>query len=232
MAESDWVEFDLRESYSYIPIKDQDGIGACNGHAAATSLEWARAIAGYEFVELSPWYIYSILCGGVDRGSSISEALTLLTKDGTCPFSDVPYGVYNPRKLSQQAHDNARRFRLEIGSPLSNFAEIMTATQLRRPGNFSICVGSNFNDLDADGCPPVSRGPGNHAVTFGVGAKKGRGGRWLIISQNSWTRDWGQGGYFNISSDHTDRQPYYESYDVVAVGSDPQDPNRPPIVVG
>jgi hypothetical protein len=74
LPESDWQEFELVAPE--IKIKDQDQRGACNGHAAATSLEIARWIAGYEHVDLSAWLIYADLCGGVDRGRSRARART------------------------------------------------------------------------------------------------------------------------------------------------------------
>lgn len=211
-----------------IKILDQDGKGACNGFAAAASLMWARWIAGYTHVDLSPWFVYAILCNGVDQGSMISDALDLLTQTGTCPDSVVPYATINPRSLSQAARDAAGRFKIDLGGPLRNFDDMVAATVARRPFNFSIFVGNNFNSLDADGCPPAYPGqPGNHAVCGGLGIKAGRDGRPRIKVANSWSTAWGLNGYFWVAAAHVDRQPYFEAYDVIGPTIDPADPDRP-----
>jgi hypothetical protein len=228
LPESDWREFEL--VLPEIKIKDQDQRGACNGHAAATSLEIARWIAGYEHVDLSAWLIYADLCGGVDQGSSIGEALKLLQEQGTCTDVRVPWRTINPRAIGPDARAECTRFRIEIGKMQSDFAQLMTSTQLRRPGNFSIFVGYRFNELDADGCPPAVRGMGNHAVTYGLGAKKSPTHGWLIKCQNSWTAGWGKGGYFWIHEGHLKNQAFFEAYEVMAAYADPQDPHKPPVV--
>lgn len=226
VPESKWVEFEYEDCP--VPVKDQDGKGACNGHAAATSLEFARWVAGLGFVELSPWFIYAILCNGADVGSNIGDALSLLGKTGTCPFPDVPYATINPRRLTDANRNDAARFRIEIGNHCPDFAAMMSETQLRRPGNFSICVGPNFNDLDADGVPGFWPGAGNHAVTFGLGAKRAKDGRWLIKARNSWSARWGLNGDFWVDARRVEDQLWFESYSVRAVQYDPKSPDNPP----
>ena len=103
VPEKYWVEFELPTGPSYPQILDQDGYGACNGHAAISSLEWARWLVGMSYIALSPWYVYVILCNGIDRGSSIEEALDLLCNKGTSPASAVPYGTINPAKIPPTA---------------------------------------------------------------------------------------------------------------------------------
>jgi hypothetical protein len=222
-----WVEFELQDCPA--KVLDQNGYGACNGFAAVTSLEIARWVAGLPHVDLSPWYVYAILCNGIDRGSIISDALKLLQDKGAPPNDYVPYGTIQPRKLSQKAHDNAGRFQTEVSATLDTFQEMMIATQLRRPFNFSIRVGAGFDDLDADGCPRLSPGVGNHAVAGGLGAKRARNGEWLIKAQNSWATRWGLNGYFWFRESHIRRQTYREAYCVAAVETDPENDTLPSV---
>lgn len=228
VPESEWQEFELE--CADIKIKDQNGYGACNGFAAATSLEWARWIAGMPHVDLSPWYVYAILCNGIDRGSSIAEALQLLSDRGTCPDKDVPYGVINPRRLSAEAQADARRFKIEIGARLSGFAELMTAAQLRRPFNFSVDAGGNFVRVDSEGVAGGRAGTGNHAVTGGLGAKRLRNGKWAIKAQNSWGPDVQAGGYFWFTADHIEGQRWFDAYLISAAEYDPEQAELPPAV--
>lgn len=231
IAEADWVEFELSMEDLGLHIRDQDGIGACNGHAASVSLEMARAFKGDTFQSLSPWFIYANLCGGVDRGSNIGDALEFLQKTGTCLDSLVPQNDYHPNTLTAAAKADAANNKIVIGKPHQNFAEIMTAVQLRQPGNFSIRVGGNFNNLDSEGCPPVSPGFGNHAVAFGLGAKRMKNGKWAIKWPNSWTEQWGIKGCAWFHAGHTDHQGGFESYSVNVPSVNPNDPLKPPPVI-
>lgn len=227
IPESEWQEFEFK--CPEIKVKDQSSYGACNGFAASTSLEWARWIAGMPHVDLSPWFVYSILCNGIDRGSSIAEALQLLSERGTCPDKDVPYGTINPRRLSAVAQADARRFRIEIGARLSGFAELMTATQLRRPFNFSVCAGNAFTQVDADGVAGFVGGAGNHAVTGGLGAKRLRNGEWAIKAQNSWGTNVQAGGYFWFTRLHVENQAWFDAYLIGAVEYDPEQAEPAPV---
>jgi len=234
IPEDEWVEFDLRKTPGFLdanPTLDQNGRGACNGHGADSSLMALRWLCGMTPVKLSPWYIYAKLCRGIDNGSNIGDALKLLQTEGTCRFESVPYGTINPGRISPEAEQEAKNYRIEIGTPLTSFAEMMSATQRLQPFNFSIRVGGNFNNLDADGCPPVAVGPGNHAVCGGLGAKKMRNGKWAILWLNSWTDGWGDGGYAWVHEGHIAHQSYFEAYAVEAARDLIGDPTNPPIAI-
>lgn len=199
------------------------GVHNCNGHAAATSLELARFFAGESYVTLSPFFIYSILCGGVDRGSIISEALTLLRDRGTCPDELVPHGTINPNKLSTTAKTEAKRFRVEIGYKINSHRDMVVATHLRIPLNYSVAVNSNFNTLDSDGVPGNRAGSHNHAVSGGMGLKKTAKYGWVVLTANSWNTNWGDRGFF-WAAEKTIAGSYSDAYGVVAVEFDPNDP--------
>jgi hypothetical protein len=220
-----WEVFEIENAP--IQVKDQGPWGACNGFAASTVAEWGRWISGQPHQSLSPWFIYAILCGGVDQGSSISQALSLMKTYGT-PLEDaVPYGTINPNQLTKADYKQALRFRIEVGSPIRSFDEMMSATQLREPMNFSVCVGKGFDNFNIEGCCGVCFGPGNHAVVAGLGAKHSTGGNWLIKCQNSWGVEFGQGGYFWISRRHIESQSHFDAYTVRSLIEDPADKSSP-----
>jgi hypothetical protein len=226
IPEKDWEPFD--EWPEQIKIKDQDGKGACNGHAAATSVEVSRYVKGMDHVPISAWYIYAILCNGVDQGSMILDALELCQKDGAAPESLVDYGIINPRKLTAEAHAAAPRYKAEIGASLQSYEEIGTAVMRRQSINLSITVGSGFNNLDSDGVPPLGRGPGNHAVFCGLGLKRRSNGEVLIKMANSWTTQWGLNGFCWLPLKKVVAGSYFESYTLRAIVDDTADTSRPP----
>lgn len=229
VSPSDWVEFDFTSHPKYpLSVKDQNGRGACNGHATATAMELARFIHGQPHVSLSGWFPYAILCGGWDRGSSISEALALIEKTGLAPEDQVSYGVINPTKLSRKAYDIATNFKAEVSVALTSWEEIMSAVQLRLGGvNLSVRAGGVWSP-DSEGVVPVLRGSGNHAICAGHGAKRLQDGRWAIKWQNSWTDKWGQHGYAWYTQDHWDQQSYKEAFVVRTPVENPTDDSTPP----
>jgi hypothetical protein len=228
IPKSEWREFDLRTDSTYkVKVKDQGQYGACNGHAAATSLEIARYIAGMEHVDLSAWLVYADLCNGRDVGSNISQALLHLESKGTCEDTLVKHGTINPRNIQQAARDNAKRYKIEIGYRINNFNDMCVAAQLRMPFNYSVPVNGNFNTLDRNGVPGNRSGWHNHAVTGGLYMKKLSDGTWIVGSQNSWTERWGNRGYFS-AAERTVEGRGFDAYSVTAVTVDPQ--NLPPKV--
>ena len=218
---SEWKDFDLR-STAPIKVKDQNGKGACNGHAAATSLEWARHISGQPYRPLSGWMPYAILCRGRDVGSSITDALALLQSTGTCEEPLMPWGAINPSLITPSARQDASRFRIEIGYKRDDFKSLCIAAQLRQPYNFSVPVNGNFNSLDSYGRPMNHAGTHNHAVTGGMGMKRLANGEWAILMQNSWSEKWGQKGYCWISEKNLGGWGW-DAYSVVATTLDSTD---------
>jgi len=228
IPDSELREFDLRQNpYFPVKVKNQGSTGSCNGHAAATSLEICRFLAGDQHYALSPFFVYAILCRGIDRGSIISDALTLLKNQGTCPEEMVAYGTINPSRISAEAKTEAKRFRIEIGYEINSHRDLVIATHLRIPTNYSVPVNGNFNTLDADGVPGNRAGIHNHAVCGGLGLKKTAKYGWVVLTQNSWGTSWGDKGYY-WAAEKTVAGSYPDAYGVVAVELDPNE--NPPVI--
>lgn len=230
IPEKDWDEFD-DFPVDIIKVKDQNGFGACNGHAAATGVEVARYVAGMPHVPISAWYIYAILCNGRDAGSMIGDALKLLEGKGAAPEDDVQYGIINPRKLTEKAHADAPRYKAEIGASLTTYEELGTAIARRQPINLAVCVGAGFNNLDADDVPRIGMGPCNHAVFVGLKLKRRSNGEVLGGMVNSWTESWGRKGRCNLPLAKVVRAAYFEAYTLRAVVDDTTDTSKPPPIL-
>lgn len=229
IPESEWREFDYRDDPNFqVKIKDQGRFGACNGHAAATSLEIARYIAGERHVDLSAWMIYADLCQGWDRGSNIQDALTLLRDKGTCTDNLVPHGTIDPRLLPPAARVDRANFKIEIGYEINSFREMCCAVQDRQVLNHSVPVNGNYNTLDKYDRPQNHAGAHNHAICSGVYMKKLPTNEWVIGSPGSWSTRWGKNGYCSIGERNIQGN-YFACYSVVATILYPL--NRPPRLV-
>jgi hypothetical protein len=229
IPEKDWVEYD--EWSEDIDVKDQDGKGACNGFSGALGSETLRWASGMKHVALSGWYIYSILCRGVDRGSMILDALELLQTDGCAPEDMVPYGLIQPDKLSTAAHAAAPGFKVEIGNRIQTYEQLATAIQRRQSINLAVCVGNQFNNLNSDGVPGLGRGYCNHAVHVGYGMKRGKNGEWLGKMCNSWSKAWGLNGFCWLPLKYIVTAAAFEAYTLIAGTDLAGDPTRPPLVL-
>lgn len=200
-----------------VKIKDQNGYGACNGHAAATSIEAARVKSGAPHVPLSAWFVYGRLAKGVDRGSNILQALDLVQREGVPEESLVKYGDFSGR-YSADVQEAAKEYRAEVAYKVEAWEDLATAVALGRYGNMSVRVprGGWSGRLDANGCPEVGVGAGNHAVTFGGGIKVLSNGEVLILMANSWSTKWGDNGFCWLSRAHWERGTWREAYVVAA----------------
>lgn len=227
IPEAEWPNYAFDIDPAPLAIKDQDSKGACNGHAAALTLEMARWAVGHEHVGLSAWFIYAILCNGRDVGSNIGEALKLLEETGTSTEATMPYGEINPARIPAAAKAEAPRFKITTGQRIETFDEMVTACILREPMNFSLRVGNNFNDLDSEGAPGVGRGPGNHAVTCYGGLKMSKKWGVMLKMWNSWSQRWGVNGKCWIARAHVESASWFECYRVVLPSQDPDKPDRP-----
>jgi len=213
-------ESELKEFNDFpdeLTIKDQNGRGACNGHAAAAVMEQAIYVQqNIPSPPLSGWYPYAILCNGVDRGSNILEAYALLQERGNAPEEFVEYGTINPKKLTNEAHEQAKKYRLEFGETCQSWRQVVSGVMLRKNMNLSICVGRNFNNLDSEGVAGVDRGQGNHAVAVGLGLKFSKKWGWLVLMRNSWSPKWGNKGFCWLSEKHIEAGSYFECFSIKA----------------
>lgn len=226
---SQWGDYPARQRPN-VPILDQDGRGSCTGHGSVSALMLARDVADLTFELLSPCFVYAIACNGNDRGSDVGTVVDIIKTKGTCLMEEFPEPNYDPRKIPPSAYQTAQRFTLLDCYSVNSFDEMVTASILGFTVVDTIQVGNNFNNFDSDGCPPVSRGPGNHCICnddFEV--KQGRNG-WVIRKRNSWNTSWGLNGLFYMREEHLTAQgQYYEAYAMRAVSRDPNDPDRPPL---
>lgn len=220
MAPSDLHDFE--DPIPNLKIKNQSNVGACNGHAAARTVEFIREMQGMPYIPISAWWIYGNLTGGWDTGSNIGDALRLISDKGASPESLNPYKMYNPKKFTAEANAAASRFKIDISNTCTSFDQVLTAVALRQPLNVSITAGARFSDLDGEGVPPVGWGFNNHAVFVGGGIKTSKKWGKLVKMANSWDDIWGLNGFCWLAEAHLFGGGF-ECYELNAAFYDPQD---------
>lgn len=174
-------------------IKDQDGIGMCNASATGNVLEGCRRMASNAAgtdVDLSAGDLYHRICGGVDRGSLPEDALEEAMLRGMAPVADVGYMQWRGGGVIT----NRPKYRITEAYWCPTFDHIASAVQQ----GFLIDIGIwwySRDPLDSDGWLSVTGGGGRggHAIC-GMELVE-RGGKWGLGFVNSWSFQWGLGGF-------------------------------------
>ena len=216
--------------------KNQGQTRACNGHSAATSMEGRRYMQGMDVVPISAWDIYARACGGIDQGSFIHTALTMLEQDGAAPEALVPYGLIDPNKIPPLAVASRTNYRVTVGSPITTYEELISAYYRRTPVNLAVFSGGEswqerFLKLDAEGVPTLFSGPTgpcDHAQCGMLGLKWSQ--RWGLLGQifNSWGDQVQDGGCYWAPLKQLVKYDGFEAYLTGDIVDAPDDPTRPP----
>lgn len=166
-----------------IPAKDQNGLGYCWVYGSTRAVEIQRCVMGFDHVELSPESVGGPCTGWRNEGGYASEAFNQIQTAGICEASymDKPHSL-QPQRWKDGWQDNAKTHRAiewyEIGT---SFDEVVTCLLNRQP----VAAG-----LDWWG----------HLVCFLDVVYKD--GKFYILIQNSWGRDWpneGDNGFSLLS---------------------------------
>lgn len=206
-------------------IKDQDGIGACAGYAAASAVERARHARGLNYVELSGDGIYAAVNGGRDQGSALEANMVWLRDNGVPPASEVPRHEYRKNRIPAKAYQEGKRFRGAETYAINS--ELELASALAAGFVTVVAVEAGNGGLSPDGVSDWRNGPGNHSVV--VDDIRYRNGKLEFQTANSWGIRWGQRGrawlawerHFKTSTS------YHMFYALRSATDDPQGDNPP-----
>lgn len=172
-----WVEeIDWEQRGNQIAVVntlDQDGIGSCGSESGGSVLYATRQEMGLPFVQFNPWSVYGRdeISGGRDQGSNIGDNLVYYRDYGVAPEILHPRSKGWRAKLSEEALEVRKQFRI---------GEFSEARSLEELGS-AVIMGHN-----------VMGGYSGHAICY-YGLEK-KGGVWYVLYRNSWGSGWNGNG--------------------------------------
>jgi hypothetical protein len=182
--------FDRWKNFGY-KIKDQNGKGACMGHAATTGLEIAYRLAYGRWKWFSAWFCYGTINGGRDGGATVGDAFRSVQENGVCPEDMVPYAEHRISRMSAEAKAAAKLYRAEQVYRIETESDLFTAVVLGDPVAFGTMIGGGFSRVDSEGVPGGGFiGGGGHAMAIYGGYKIINGVRHYRVP-NSWGTSYG-----------------------------------------
>jgi hypothetical protein len=224
-----WRECDYQAAWPQVATDDQGRTETCVGHAVETVFSYAWLQAGQKWKVFSPTYIYGLINHGVDRGSSLSDAMNALKLFGICEAGYVPEGMIFRSQFPAAAFANGRRHKPVECLSVRSYDQVCSSLSLGFPLATGILVGTDFSKLDDEGvCPVPTKAAGGHAVAL-VGLKfSKKWNDWLVLVQNSYGESWGfrgaggRGGFAYLRRAHFDKC-FFDTWAVGGVMSDPED---------
>ncbi len=206
-----------------ISIDNQGSTSSCVGHGCETTFDYAWLQAGRRMAQFSPTFVYGLINGGRDAGAVISDAATAIKNFGICDAKYAPEGAIMRSQYSAEAYRDAKRHRAIEVLKLNGWQDILQAIWLELPVMAGLLVGRNFGDLDGEGIAPLpDQVLGGHCISI-MGAKQSkRSGEWVAKIQNSWSKNWGLGGFAYLTERHF-QSTNPDAWAIIGVAQDPDD---------
>lgn len=191
------------------PVLNQGEEGTCVAFASVVGMkEYQEQEEHRRLIELSPRYLYH-LCKQMDgipdqEGTFPRVAMKALAEKGVCPEACWPYRSYQTDRPCPAADTEAFPFRIRTYARLSGIEEMERSLSINGPFLAGVDVFSAwFEDhggrISLPG--PEETSLGGHAVCVMGYSRDGN----YFKFKNSWSVDWGDGGYGYFSYEYMDR---------------------------
>lgn len=195
-------EVDLRDLCP--PIEDQGSLGSCTSFAAGAAIRVAKKKQGLSDFVTSHLFLYynsrSRWAKTIDSGATLRDTIKSASKQGDCPEIEWPYIIDDfDLRPSPQCYKNALKDRAinyqRISQSLVQMKSCLTQGFPFVIG-FTVYASFESDKVANTGMVPLPKNNeavlGGHAVLV-VGY---RDSDLQFICRNSWSENWGDGGYF------------------------------------
>ena len=187
-------------------IQNQRSHGSCNGFALSGGLSKSRYLRGIQDkLILSGAFPYSLMNGGRDSGSALSDGLKVIEQYGSCPESLVPWDLIYPRQQPANAKAEAAKHKGLVCYAAGSLQGLRTGLAKGFIAIIAVHAGGNFQRLNSQGIAGVDSGGGNHAIHCDDLCIVG--GTEVFDACNSWGTGYGTEGRAYLTAD-TFRQTF------------------------
>lgn len=218
--EPEWQAVTNLDPRSWTVMENQKSQGSCQGHSLSTAQESSIVRDGQPFLQLSRGgaYYETQRIDGIrgDRGSTISGGIKLATEIGLVSEADWPYPPrYNPTRPAD--YDELPKYKAGGFHKLTTYEDVWRHLVLFGAVSMGITWTRAIDQQVANNAGLVRSyggvGGGGHALAIiGLLDRDFQGdplpeydGRPWLLSANSWSTNWGVGGYWLISPDATNQ---------------------------
>ncbi|MFH1037781.1 MAG: C1 family peptidase [PVC group bacterium] len=191
------------------PVRNQGDEGTCVAFAAVVGMkEYQEQEECRRLIELSPRYLYR-LCKQMDgipdeEGTFPRVAMKALAQRGVCREECWPYRPYQTDSPCPEADEQALPFRIKTYARLAEIEEMEQSLFINGPFLAGVDVFRNwFEDHGGEIQLPANgeTSLGGHAVCVMGYSREGT----YFKFKNSWSDDWGDGGYGYLPYEYMDR---------------------------
>lgn len=195
-----------------MPIFDQEDLGSCTANMGCLQMSWVEHKNNLkkEFARLFLYEKTRYIEGtplDEDSGAEIRDVMKALAKYGVCEESFWPYVDIQKNfqlQAPQSANDNALKHQALFYYRCTTLAALKQSICQGFPVGFGFSVPNNMMSDEAAQTghvkypEPNEEYVGGHAVTaWGFDNHKKIGDEvGAVLCQNSWSKDWGEGGFF------------------------------------
>lgn len=171
---------------------DQNGNGSCAGEGIASGATCRRIQDGQESILLNGYFNYHFSSGGVDRGSSLQENISVMQKYGCCSVEVRPRSRGWRAKPTDAEMQDAEKYKL------------------MPDGVVRVRNKSEMGTLCLMGFPVYFGYPGHAILQVDVLSTT------KLDYQNSWGRDWGDRGRGSLPFSRVEWG--YGVYGIISIG--------------